>query len=412
MKQAKLNIALFLIVIFGLAATNLLHAKKDKVSELEQREIQQRPVFTVDRLFEGKFTREYDNFFADNFAFRTPLIKAGSEIKQLKGFEGNDGAMIFVQSGGDNMAVDMNEKENGGAKGSDTKYYYYKDRALTLYVYTPAAAEMYADALNRFKASVDSGVNVYSMVVPTSVEFVDDKQIKELSDSQKDAIAHLNDRLDAGIVRVGAYDALAKHADEYIYFRTDHHWTALGAYYAYGAFMEAAGEAPVALDKYSSEDIDGFLGTSYKFTLWDKLKDNADKLTFYVPFTKYKYTMHTSSGKALDRKVVDANFAKNSSTFYAAFLGGDYPWGEIQTDNKNGKRIVVVKDSYGNAFVPFLLPHYEEVFYYDPRHSKDNLIDFVKEKKITDVLFLNNTTVARQSGIAKLLNEKMDLVKE
>jgi hypothetical protein len=120
--------------------------------------------------------------------------------------------------------------------------------------------------------------------------------------------------------------------------------------------------------------------------------------------------MYTSANKPVERNVVDPKYAKLSSTYYAAFLGGDFPWGEITTDNNNGKRIVVIKDSYANAFVPFLLPHFSKVYYLDPRYYKGNLIDFVKEQKITDVLFLNNSTVTRNTGISKILNEKMDIV--
>lgn len=410
-RQAKLNIILFLAVIFGLSAVNLLGARSQTVSELEQREIQKRPTFTLDRLFEGKYTREYDNFFADNFAFRTALVQVGTDIKQMKGFPGGEQASIVVQ-GGDNMAVDMNAGGDAAVSSvRSSKYLILKDRAYTLFSYSAPAAEQYAQALNRFKASVDPEVRVYSLVAPTSVEFIEDDKYKEMTDSQKDAFAHLNELLDPSIGRVDAYGGLSEHRDEYIYFRTDHHWTALGAYYAYTKFMDAIGEKPVELAQYPTGSIEGFLGTAYKGTLSDKLKDNPDTITYYTPFVQNTYTMHTSNGKSAVKKVVDPNYAKRGNGFYAVFLGGDYPWGEIKTSNKNGKRIAVVKDSYANAFVPFLLAHFEEVYYIDPRHLDENIIDFVKKKKITDVLFLNNSTVARNDGIAKLLNEKMDIGK-
>jgi hypothetical protein len=423
-QQAKLNLILFLVFIFGFGIVNLMRSNSQEVSELEQREIAQRPVLTMDRFFEGEYTRDFDNYFSDNFVFRTSLVKVGTGLKELKGFPDKDGASIVVQ-GGDNMAVDLNKPEETGGKGqgdtpaedssvsgvNSVKYLVLKDRAYTLFTYSASAAEKYADALNRFKKSVDSNVNVYSLLAPTSVEFAKNDKYREMSASQKDAFTHINERLDAGIKQVDAYGALKDHNEEYVYFRTDHHWTALGAYYAYGKFMESIGDTPVSLSKYKKGDIKDFLGTAYKATLSDKLKAHPDTITYYTPFTDYSYIMHTTTGKAVERKVVDANYAKKGNGFYAVFLGGDFPWGEIKTNNKNGKILAIVKDSYANAFIPFLLPHFEKIIYIDPRYFNENLTDFVKKEKITDVLFLNNSTVARQDGIAKLLNEKMDIAK-
>jgi hypothetical protein len=410
--QTKLNISFFLVCVFGIGALNLFGSKSATVSTLEQRQIQARPVFTADHFFEGQYTRDFDNYFSDNFAFRTSLVQAGSQLKGLKGIEGDDGASIFVQ-GGDNMAVDLNHKdgESSTSNSGSIKYLILKDRALTLFVYSAAAADQYADALNRFKASVGPDVRVLSLLAPTSSEFVDNEKYKEMSSSQKLAFEHIDEKLDPSIVKVDAYGALESHSEEYVFFRTDHHWTALGAYYAYTSFMNAIGEKPVPLNKYKSEDIPNFLGTAYKGTLSDKLKEHPDTITYYPPFVTYKYAMHTTTNKKMERKVVDPAFAKSSSTFYAVFLGGDYPWGEISTANKNGKRIAVVKDSYANAFIPFLLPHYEKIYYIDPRYFQENMTGFVKKNGISDVLFLNNSTVARNDGIAKLLNEKMDIVK-
>jgi hypothetical protein len=412
--QVKLNLILFLVFIFGFAIVNLLKPHSEESSNLEQREIMKQPEFTVERFFDGQYTRDFDNYFADNFAYRTSLVQVGSSLKELKGFPDENGVSIVVQ-GGDNMAGATPDKtgETGGGDSTVTaanssQYLILKDRAFIAFKYSPAAAEKYAGALNQFRKAVGPDVRVFSLLAPSSVEFSDNKDIQKLSESQKEAFASLNKLLDPKIGQVDAYGGLAAHKDEYIYFRTDHHWSALGAYYAYAKFMESLGEQAVPLDKYNKNEIKDFLGTAYKQTLSDKLKAHPDTLVYYTPFTKYTYTMHTSTDKSFERKVVDANYAKNSSTFYAVFLGGDYAWGEIKTDNKNGKRIVVVKDSYANAFVPFLLPHFEKVYYLDPRHYKGNMVDFMKEQKITDVLFLNNSTVVKNTGLAQTLIDSMN----
>ncbi len=406
--QVKLNLILFLVFIFGFAAVNLLKPHSQEASKLEQRDIATQPEFTAERFFDGEYTRDFDNYFSDNFAYRTSLVQVGSNMKELKGIPDEDRVSIVV-AGVNNMDGDIGD---GPVKDADrSKYIVIKDRAFMSFKFSAPAADKYAAALNRFRDSVDPKVRVFSMLAPSSVEFAENKSMQEISESQKDAFVYVNSRLSESIGKVDAYGGLNQHKSEYIYFRTDHHWTALGAYYAYTKLMETMGEDSVALSKYKKSEIKDFLGTAYKQTLDSRLKSHPDLITYYTPFSKYTYILHRSLNDGVEKKVVDPNFAKFSSTFYAVFLGGDYPWGEITTDNKNGKRIVVVKDSYANAFVPFLLPHFEKVYYLDPRHYTGNILDFVKEQKITDVLFLNNSTVARDGGIADVLNKKIDIVK-
>ncbi|MGG6312245.1 DHHW family protein [Paenibacillus macerans] len=321
-------------------------------------------------------------------------------MKELKGLPGTDQATI-IQQGSDNTA-----KKSGtaSASGQATQYLIYKDRAYTLFNYSASSAEAYAEALNGFKAAVDKDVHVYSKLVPTAAEFMEAEKYQELSDSQKSAFEHINGLLDSGIGRIDVYGALQQHISEDVYFRTDHHWTALGAYYAYVNLMDVMGEEAVPLSSYSTGKIENFLGSSYKATLSFRLKMHPDTITYYPPFAESTYTRHLTTGKAVSGKVVNPDYAKANNGFYAVFLGGDFPWGEIETDERNDKRIAVVKDSYGNALIPFLIPHFETVYYVDPRYYNGNLTDFVQEHQVTDVLFLNNSTAARTMGIAQLID--------
>lgn len=126
-----------------------------------------------------------------------------------------------------------------------------------------------------------------------------------------------------------------------------------------------------------------------------------------MPFTPYDYTVYTTSDVALTRDVVGNASVNNRIPDYSVFLGGDFPWGVIKTNVKNKKHILVLKDSYANAFIPFLLPHYEEIYFIDPRHFKTNLLQFIKDKSINDVLMLNGSFVTTYSGISDLLTEIM-----
>lgn len=397
--QSKFNILFFLLVIFGLGILNLTSSHAEETSQLEQRDLAERPVFSWNNLFSGQFTKDLEEYISDHFAFRSFMAEAGAYLTEFKGLPDKNEATI-VQQGGDNTASTSNT-------GQEVQYLLFNDRAYTLFKYSEPSAELYAETLNRFRAAVDPKVNVYSLIAPTSAEFIEQEKYKELSDSQKVAIDHINELLDPEIGRVDAYGTLAQHTDEEIYFRTDHHWTALGAYYAYVELMEEMGISPVSLSSYAKGTIPDFLGTAYKATLSYKLKANPDTVTYYEPDENYTYTRYSTSNQGKTGKAVDPKYAKVTGGMYSVFLGGDFPWGEIQTENKNGRKIVVVKDSYGNAFIPFLIPHFESVYYIDPRSFTGSMTEFVKEHEITDVLFLNNSTVARSKGIAELLNKQM-----
>jgi len=287
------------------------------------------------------------------------------------------------------------------------QYILLKDRAVTIFSASGEATKKYADTLNRYKKGINERIRVFSLLVPTAIEFEKNVKYRELSASQKDAFAQINGRLDKKIIQVDAYSALEAHQKEYIYFRTDHHWTARGAYYAYAKLMETMGEKPLALTTYQQGSINGFLGTQYKALKSDQLKKNPDTITYYIPAKNNRYMMHTSKGEKISRKVVDPAYAELGTGAYAVFLGGDAPWGEVDGGSKNGKRIAVVKDSYGNAFIPFLIPHFEKIYIVDPRYFKDDLIAFTAKKNITDVVFINNSTVARNTGIADLIASRL-----
>ncbi|MFD0711532.1 DHHW family protein [Paenibacillus sp. GCM10027626] len=333
-------------------------------------------------------------------------------LAQDKGEGSGEKGNVSKQEEQGDGASETGKETEGKDKGviidiNGARYMIFKDRAVTLFHYSETAADKYADVLNQFRSAVPESVNVYSMLVPTSADFVNYEQSGATSDSQKNALAHIQQKLDKKVNVVDVYGTLAEHQKEYVYFRTDHHWTALGAYYSYVKLMENMGMQPVALSEYEEGKIEQFLGTMYKTTKSETLKQHPDTISYYMPKDDYSFEIRTTTGKMVKRNLVDPKYAQPEQGFYGVFLGGDAPMGEVTTSNKNGKSIVVIKDSYGNAFIPFLVPHYEKVFFIDPRSFAGSISQFVKERQITDVLFLNNSTVARHSGIADLILEKM-----
>lgn len=247
----------------------------------------------------------------------------------------------------------------------------------------------YATYLNEFKEKVGSSVNVFNMVVPTAGAYYLPAGYEKYNASHRDSINSIANKL-VNVINVDGYAALEAHTNEYIYTRTDHHWEPLGAYYAAKAFCDIAQTPAKELSTYKTETIDGFVGTMYAFTDYnERIKNDPDAFTYYIPSTEYTATYYTTDFK------VDEQFAQFHSIFvdqpasgaYSTFMGGDQKIVKIETANKNGRKLCIFKDSYGNAEVPFYVDSFEEIYVCDIRYFDLYAPDFIKENGITDVLF-------------------------
>lgn len=284
-------------------------------------------------------------------------------------------------------------KDNGVLIVNDTCY--------EIFGYSKKSCEYYANAINNFASNLDSTTQVYSLVVPSQIEFIKSNKYRDMAQSQAEAINYINSYLSEEVKAVNAYEPLAEHSEEYLYFRSDHHWTALGAYYAYTAYAKRIGDQPYGLESFNSYEVEGFLGTLYNKTLNTKVGNNPDTVTVYEPFVEHDYTIYTAGGGKLNWDLINKAYAKIANK-YMMFMSGDNPLAIIDTALDNGKKALVFKDSYGNAFVPFLLSHYDEIHIIDPRHYQKGAISYAKENEIDDVLFLNYAVViAGHTGFAE-----------
>lgn len=267
-----------------------------------------------------------------------------------------------------------------------------------LYNYVPTMASRYTKAINRITKSVDESVNVYALVAPTSVgiTFPDNKMDKINSSNQQESIEKIKQQLSGREHFVDLYDTMMKHRTEYIYFRTDHHWTSLGAYYAYTAFCEEKGVQANPIENYEKKDFGGFLGTYYRDAKKDKALEK-DVVEAYIPLSKnisMEYT--TVSGTKIKADVIADASSYGETSKYCAFIAGDNPYTVIKNKEiQDGSSCVVVKESYGNALVPYLADHYETIYVVDYRYWEGKLTDFVKKKKTRDILFVNNISMTR-----------------
>jgi len=428
----QLNIALFLLPLFVIGTLNFFVPNRPTISELENRVLKTRPVFAWEKLFRGELTREYEEYFADNFIFREKFVQLSGKFKELWALPGSDKVALVINKGA-NVAQTQNnqptnpQNQNSGNQNNQNaneqaspkatvnttnNVLVINDKAMEIHTFNAEASQNYAAFLNEFQerlASQGNGgnshnnVTVYSLLAPTQIEFISQKEYQSLSSPQKKTINYINGLLNEQVIPVDAYTALQQHTGEYLYFRSDHHWTALGAYYAYTAFMRTQGIEPVPLEQYTVEEIKPFLGSLYSTTLSAEIRDNPDTLYLYKPFTGHQYAVYYQK-EPVETPLLDLRHAENKNK-YGIFLSGDVPWGVITTEVKNGRKLAVIKDSYANAFIPFLLPHYEEIYVIDPRQFQQEIFQFIQDKGIQQVLFLNYILVTNDHGFTDLLRQ-------
>ncbi len=277
-----------------------------------------------------------------------------------------------------------------------------------IYNYVEQHASRYTKVINKFTKKLDAAVSVYDMVIPTSVDitFPDNKRKKLSSTPQEDALKKIEKKLSGREKFIPLYDTMMRHRNEYIYFRTDHHWTQLGAYYAYSAFCGEKGIVPNPLSSYTKKISKGFMGSFYVDAFKDKTL-KKDDVEMYHPLGKNIKMQYRNTGKKLSEGAVisdPTNYGLSGK--YLAFIGGDNAYTLITNKDKHdGSRCIVVKESFGNAFVPFLADHYEKVYVIDYRYWDGKLVDFVRKTRAKEVLLVNNISMTRNAYLIGMLSK-------
>ena len=290
--------------------------------------------------------------------------------------------------------ITANPTDNNTTGYVDNVIYVWNNEGFELFGGSEESAGWYADTINTVAGKL-SGYNVYSLMIPNHTEMGLPVRLKnEVStNSQADNIKAAYAAMDKSkVTPVNAYNYLSEHCNEYIYFKSDHHWTGLGSYYAYSAFADALGVPALSLDTCTKASIEGFTGT---------LSNIANGLdTDTVDYWKFPYSVSMditdASGNVTNYDSPYFDGEAGGSLAYGVFIYGDNPLTVMKSSSDNaqsGKKIVVVKESYGNAFVPYLTNNFEEVHVVDLRSFRStmntDLATYCRNNGITDVLFLN-----------------------
>ena len=332
------------------------------------------------------------------------------------GTQGGDGQ---DPEGGDQTDVDKSGEDKTGVTTtkpassnvittSDKPYqsggvYVVGSAGYEMYNYVGSLAEKYQSTVNAVADSLSGVSQVYAMAIPLSSgitlpdELFSDIPGSDQAQAEKDILAGMGQN----VKTIPLHDVMMSHRTEYIYFRTDHHWTALGAYYAYVQFCTAKGITPHNLSDYEVSQFPGFLGSFYNDGgKPDAMKNDPDTVNAYHPVSataSMKYGDNENSTLTGGQVIFDESTA-SASLKYGTFIMGDNPFTVIENPEvSNGESCIVVKESFGNAFVPFLVDHYQTVYVVDYRYYSGSVTQLARDKGVKDVLFVNNLSAIRGS---------------
>ena len=287
------------------------------------------------------------------------------------------------------------------------------DTAFEYYNYSEPAANYYAKLVNKAATELEGITDVYCLVIPTAIGVVFPDDIRPIyTGTLEDQSARLDQiyaKMNDLVIEVNCFDNLMAHRDEYLYFRTDWHWNGPGAYYAYEVFCQMKGVTPYTMEQRQKMEFPGYLGGFYfNSTNQDAaLKQNPDTVIAYKPYctsATMKYT--DKNGNTYSWPIINdvSNYA--AAYKYGTFAAADQPYAVFTNPEvTDGSVCIVVKESFGNALMSYVVDHYSTVYEIDYRYWKGDLIQFAKDVGADDLLFANNIGMVRSSYLIGRLDE-------
>lgn len=422
-----LSIAVVLVPLFVIAAASLL-GKDREVSEKERRELAQKPKFTFRSIFDGSYETAFEKYYSDQFPMRDFLISANGRRENI--FSGlrsrDDGIVVIKNMSEDAEKADDNTdkpspdaassdtvqepedktgdaKENGWEKYDEADVYGYTilsgKSAMEVYDNSYKKLGEYAAVINRLADRLPD-TKVYNVLIPSAIEFYAPAEYNQSKQkSQKQGIEYVYERL-TDATGVDVYGNISQHTDKYLYFRTDHHWTARGAYYGYIGFAAAAGFSPVDIGTPSGK-VEGFVGT-LDSKVNGALKKYPDSVEYFMPQVNTEAVIYKSFSMTGGVHIPVVAESTQSTNKYMIFIDGDNALTKITTDAGTGRSLLILKDSFANALVPWLCNNYSEIYVVDPRWiPSGDLAGFVKDNNIGEVAVVNYIMSTRNDKYMK-----------
>ena len=364
MKKGKFT-ALFFVICLCAVQIFCLFKPQVEFSENENRNLQTFPELSLKTVFGGQFMKQFDSFTADQFLFRDHWVSLAT--RELLAIGKRDNQKTYFGKDGYLFAIDTIDNSQ-----------FSKNK------------ELLREFLQKIKQE-HPDIRSTVMVVPTSSAILTEKlPYGAPVPDEIPLIEEIGVSVDGLATFCNPVPELQAHTGEEIYYRTDHHWTSLGAYYAYTAWAKTQGIVPHDLQDYEIRTVsDSFLGTTYSKANLSSI--SPDSIQTFTLFHAPKPSMQVNTGKEIKYfdSLYDESYLSKKDQ-YSYFLSSNNPLVSIETGVKNGKTLLVLKDSFANAFLPFLTEEYERILVVDPRYQRSGILDMLQQETITDILVLYN----------------------
>lgn len=374
----KITIIIFLLFIYGFFGFSAL--KEDEAySELENRTLEDRPVLTAEGFFNGTYTKNYENYIQDQFPLRDKFVSFKNYAELALGKREVKGIFIC---------------EDGYLIENHRRADYESERAVKNAQAIVNAGNRWADKLGSSHVSV--------IIAPTAQTILKDKLPKYANTyNQSEYTATIQSGLNEDVY-VDIEKTLTENKEEYVYYKTDHHWTTKGAYLAYRSWCESKGLTPYNKSELSIEEAsDDFYGTIHSKL---NIKTSPDVIEIYS-VKDYNVKAVYNMGASVTDSLIDKSFLEGKDK-YSIFMGGNQGIVEItEADNEtvsdkvqqgnvneDGEEsvLLMIKDSYANCFVPMTVGMYDRIYVIDLRYFNMNVDTFMDMYGVTDVLVLYN----------------------
>lgn len=390
--KSKITVLIFLSMLMGISIISIIK-KPSLFSEQENRYLAQKPKFTMNSFANGKFADKYEEYLADQFLARNSFITLKSMTERMLQKQDMNGVYL---------GKDLYLIEKHDASKFKTELAHQNIVRISSFI-NEASKEMGEEHVKLF-------------VVPTASEIITDKLPLFASPyAQSDYISIFDKYLTNASKNqiIDATQILKKHSNEYIYYRTDHHWTALGAYYGYQLFAENMKLLPINSDDFRISEV----SNSFYGTLEAKVNIpvNPDIMHKFEPLAGFEYTaIYNGSEKDIYNSLYNEE-ALDTKDKYTYYLNGNNSLVQINTKadsdvssnaaNKliQDKTILIIKDSFAHCFVPFIANHYKTTYMIDLRYFNMDIKEFINEHTVDDILILYNAVnIAADKSISKL----------
>lgn len=420
------------LVAFAAFTTVFLCFPRTKYSELEKRELAEFPDLNEFTKDPARTTADISHWFSDSEPFRDQFMTMSMAVRDVMRYTGagDEEAITFrpseTGSGSDAVAGmpvgDAAPGEFAGAADENAKVANAgivivgsgpKVRALMAYGGVKGG-DAYADALNAY-ADAMPGVNIYAVPVPTATEFYLPAKAAKCSKPQRPTLVNIHDKLSPKVKFVDVYTPLSQHVKEDIYLRTDHHWAPLGGFYAAKQLAKVAGVPFRELSSYDRKVVHGYVGSMYGYSKDIAVKKAPEDFVYYVPkglnYTTTFTTVRTNKNYQVtgESKPFTGPFFKHykdgSGGAYCTMMGGDQQIVKVNTGTNSKRRLLIIKDSYGNMIPGYMFYSFGEVHVIDFRYFIHNLKKFVQDNKITDIAVVFNIYNAYSSNTAKKIKK-------